>query len=107
MRNLAALDVGKTNAEDVLVDAASTAGICLKKSSSPVSDYLPFAHFDTERFWPLLLSSLEDFGRRAKQSRLRNHSRRSRGFGRRTKQTGAVRVGLNAVLSPAIFSSCP
>ena len=67
MRHLAALDVGKPNAKTVLVDVACTAETCLKKTSTLVSDYLPFAHFDTERLCRFLMSSLEEFGRRTKQ----------------------------------------
>ena len=66
MRHVAVLDVGKTNAKTVLVDVASMAEIRLKKTSSPVSDCLPFPHFDTERLWRFLLSSLEEFSKHAK-----------------------------------------
>ena len=66
MRHVAVFDVGKTNAKTVLVDVGSMAEICLKKTSTPVLDCLPFPHFDTERLWRFLLSSLEEFSKRAK-----------------------------------------
>ena len=39
----------------------------LEENRQPGLGRFRFAHFDTERFWPFLLLSLEDFGRRAKQ----------------------------------------
>ena len=66
MRHVAVLDVGKTNAKAVLVDLESMAETCVKKTSSPVSDCPPFPHFDTERLWRFMLSSLEEFGKHAK-----------------------------------------
>lgn len=43
----------------MLVDVASMAETCLKKTTSPISNCFPFPHFDTERLWRFMLLRLK------------------------------------------------
>ncbi len=60
-QRIAVIDIGKTNAKVVLVDAKSGAEIAVRKTANSVLQSAPYPHFDIEALWRFLLASLKDF----------------------------------------------
>jgi sugar (pentulose or hexulose) kinase len=59
-KRIAVIDIGKTNAKVVIVDAASGRELSLRKTPNAVRRTLPYSHFDTETIWQFILSALKD-----------------------------------------------
>ena len=57
---IAVIDIGKTNAKVVVVDAASARELGLRKTPNTVRRTAPYPHFDTEALWKFILSALRD-----------------------------------------------
>ncbi|QLF68255.1 carbohydrate kinase [Peteryoungia desertarenae] len=57
---IAVIDIGKTNAKVVVVDAASARELGLRKTPNTVRRTAPYPHFDTEALWQFILSALKD-----------------------------------------------
>ena len=60
---VAVIDIGKTNAKVVLVDARSGAEIGLTKISNTVLTQAPYPHFDTDHLWSFILEALGAFAK--------------------------------------------
>lgn len=60
---VAVIDIGKTNAKVVLVDATTGQEIAVHKTANSVLPGPPYPHFDTERLWAFILRSLSGFAR--------------------------------------------
>lgn len=60
---VAVIDIGKTNAKVVIVDARSGAEIGLTKISNKVLTQAPYPHFDTDLLWSFILEALKDFAK--------------------------------------------
>lgn len=60
---IAVIDIGKTNAKVVLVDAATGQEMAVQKTANAVLSGPPYPHFDTERLWTFILQSLSKFAR--------------------------------------------
>ncbi len=60
-RRIAVLDIGKTNAKVVVVDAASGAEIAAVKTPNGVLQGPPYPHYDVERIWSFALDALAGF----------------------------------------------
>ena len=60
-QRIAVIDIGKTNAKVVLVDAKTGAEIAVRKTANSVLQGPPYPHFDVEALWRFLLASLKDF----------------------------------------------
>lgn len=60
-QRIAVIDIGKTNAKVVLVDAKTGAEIAVRKTANSVLQSAPYPHFDIEALWRFLLASLKDF----------------------------------------------
>lgn len=60
---IAVIDIGKTNAKVVLVDAATGQEMAVHKTANSVLSDPPYPHFDTERLWAFILQSLSKFAR--------------------------------------------
>lgn len=64
MRNskyIAVIDIGKTNAKLVLVDADNLKELEVKTIANDVVRSDPYPHYDTDRIWQFLLQGLADF----------------------------------------------
>lgn len=59
VRTIAVIDIGKTNAKVVLVDAAGLREIAVRTTPNRVVDQPPYPHFDMERLWQFILESLK------------------------------------------------
>lgn len=60
---IAVIDIGKTNAKVVLVDAATGREIAVHKTANAVLSGPLYPHFNTERLWAFILQSLSKFAR--------------------------------------------
>ena len=58
---VAVIDIGKTNAKVVIVDARSGAEVGLTKIPNTVLTQAPYPHFDTDLLWSFILEALKDF----------------------------------------------
>ena len=57
-KTIAVIDIGKTNAKVVLVDAATLSEVAARTTPNGVVDAPPYPHYDTERLWAFILDSL-------------------------------------------------
>lgn len=60
-KHIAVIDIGKTNAKVVVVDAMSGREIAVRKTANTVLSGPPHPHFDIDRLWSFVLASLRDF----------------------------------------------
>lgn len=60
-QRIAVIDIGKTNAKVVLVDAKTGAEIAVRKTLNSVLQSAPYPHFDVEALWRFVLAALKDF----------------------------------------------
>ncbi|MDH4414349.1 MAG: carbohydrate kinase, partial [Rhizobium sp.] len=58
---IAVIDIGKTNAKVVLVDAQTGAELAVRKTANRVLSEPPYPHFDIEGFWAFIFGTLRDF----------------------------------------------
>jgi len=58
---IAVIDIGKTNAKVVVVDAHSGAEIALRKTANTVLKTAPYPHYDTDHLWSFVLDTLREF----------------------------------------------
>ncbi|MFN7024753.1 MAG: FGGY-family carbohydrate kinase [Pseudorhizobium sp.] len=58
---IAVIDIGKTNAKLVIVDAETGAEIAARTTANTVLPGPPYPHFDTERLWAFILDTLARF----------------------------------------------
>ncbi|MGL3608516.1 FGGY-family carbohydrate kinase [Rhizobium sp. G187] len=58
---VAVIDIGKTNAKVVVVDARTGAEIALRKTANTVVKAAPYPHYDTDHLWSFMLDTLRDF----------------------------------------------
>ncbi|WP_176036135.1 FGGY-family carbohydrate kinase [Brucella tritici] len=61
MKRIAILDIGKTNAKVVVLDAASGEEIVANRMSNTVLRDGPYPHYDIEALWRFFLTSLAEF----------------------------------------------
>jgi sugar (pentulose or hexulose) kinase len=59
-RTIAVIDIGKTNAKVVLVDADTLSEVAVRTTPNGVIDAPPYPHYDTERLWTFILDSLAE-----------------------------------------------
>ncbi len=64
LKNVAVIDIGKTNVKLVMVDLQTMAEICVITRPNKVLPGPPWPHFDIEGHWTFLLSGLKDFHQR-------------------------------------------
>ena len=57
-RHIAVIDIGKTNAKVVLIDAASEALLGTRSRPNSVRRDAPYPHADVEGLWEFILASL-------------------------------------------------
>jgi sugar (pentulose or hexulose) kinase len=62
VRNIAILDIGKTNAKVVILDASSGAEIAARKMQNSPLSAPPYPHYDVEALWNFFLVSLKELG---------------------------------------------
>jgi sugar (pentulose or hexulose) kinase len=60
-KHIAVIDIGKTNAKVVVVDAMSGREIAVRKTANTVLPGPPYPHFDIDGLWSFVLASLKDF----------------------------------------------
>lgn len=60
-RRIAVLDIGKTNAKVVVLDAQSGAEIAAVKTANTVLKTGPYPHYDIERLWDFVVGALKRF----------------------------------------------
>ncbi|MBB3610795.1 FGGY-family carbohydrate kinase [Rhizobium sp. BK602] len=60
-RRIAVLDIGKTNAKVVVLDAQSGAEIAAVKTANTVLKTGPYPHYDIERLWDFVVGALKGF----------------------------------------------
>lgn len=58
---IAVIDIGKTNAKLVIVDAATGTEIAVRKTANTVLSGPPYPHFDADGLWTFILAALRDF----------------------------------------------
>lgn len=58
---IAVIDIGKTNAKVVLVDSKTMAEIAFEKVRNDVVESGPYPHFNVDKIWDFILSSLRNF----------------------------------------------
>ncbi|MBJ6133552.1 FGGY-family carbohydrate kinase [Ochrobactrum sp. Q0168] len=63
MKNIAILDIGKTNAKVVVIDAAGGEEIAARRMPNTVQRDGPYPHYDIEALWRFFLASLSEFAR--------------------------------------------
>jgi sugar (pentulose or hexulose) kinase len=63
MKHIAILDVGKTNAKTVLLDAVSGEEIAVRRIPNTVLHDGPYPHYDLETLWGFFLKSLTEFAK--------------------------------------------
>lgn len=61
LERIAVIDIGKTNAKVVIVDARTGAEVAVRKTANIVLAGPPYPHFDTERLWVFILDTLGEF----------------------------------------------
>ncbi|MGE4610464.1 MAG: FGGY family carbohydrate kinase [Paracoccaceae bacterium] len=59
-KNVAVIDIGKTNAKLAVVGTENWTEIAVRKISNAVLDDGPYPHFDTDKIWNFLLNSLRE-----------------------------------------------
>ncbi|MEM8541694.1 MAG: FGGY family carbohydrate kinase, partial [Pseudomonadota bacterium] len=57
-KNIAVIDIGKTNAKVVLVDANTMDEITVEKTRNQVLNSKPYPHFNVDEIWEFILGSL-------------------------------------------------
>ncbi|NLS04298.1 carbohydrate kinase [Rhizobium sp. P32RR-XVIII] len=62
-RRIAVLDIGKTNAKVVVLDAATGAEIAVAKIANTVLKDGPYPHYDVEALWSFTLDAFQRFAR--------------------------------------------
>jgi sugar (pentulose or hexulose) kinase len=60
-RHIAVIDIGKTNAKVVVLDAETGGEIAVVKTSNGVLKTEPYPHYDIERLWHFIVEALKDF----------------------------------------------
>ena len=60
-RHIAVIDIGKTNAKVVVLDAATGAEIAAVRTANSVLKSGPYPHYDTEGLWDFIISALKGF----------------------------------------------
>lgn len=60
---IAVIDIGKTNAKLVVVDAATGTEIAVRKTANMVLPGPPYPHFDADGLWTFILNALRDLAR--------------------------------------------
>ncbi|MEF0941113.1 FGGY-family carbohydrate kinase [Rhizobium sp. BR 362] len=60
-RRIAVLDIGKTNAKVVVLDAQTGAEIAVVRTSNTTLKTGPYPHYDIERLWDFVIAALRDF----------------------------------------------
>lgn len=60
-KHIAVIDIGKTNAKVVVVDAMSGREIAVRKTANTVLLGPPYPHFDIDGLWSFVIASLRDF----------------------------------------------
>ncbi|MBB4567046.1 FGGY-family carbohydrate kinase [Rhizobium leucaenae] len=60
-RRIAVLDIGKTNAKVVVLDAQTGAEIAALRTSNTTLKTGPYPHYDIERLWDFVIGALRDF----------------------------------------------
>jgi sugar (pentulose or hexulose) kinase len=60
-QRIAVIDIGKTNAKLVVVDAATGREIAVRKTANTVLQEAPFPHFDIDSLWAFILATLKNF----------------------------------------------
>lgn len=58
---IAVIDIGKTNAKVVLVDARNGTELAVRKTANTVRSGPPYPHYDIEALWAFVLAALKDF----------------------------------------------
>lgn len=58
---IAVIDIGKTNAKVVVVDAATGTELAVRRTANTVLSGPPYPHFDTEALWAFILDALAEF----------------------------------------------
>lgn len=61
--HIAIIDIGKTNAKVVVVEASTGTEIAVRKTGNAVVTGPPYPHFDTDRLWTFILKSLSDYAK--------------------------------------------
>ena len=59
-KNVAVIDIGKTNIKVAVVETEGWTEIAVRKTSNRVLDDGPYPHFDTDRIWDFLLRALRE-----------------------------------------------
>ena len=62
-RHIAVIDIGKTNAKVVVLDAVTGAEVAAVKTANSVLRSGPYPHYDIERLWGFITAALEGFVR--------------------------------------------
>ncbi|MFK0161538.1 FGGY-family carbohydrate kinase [Rhizobium sp. NPDC090279] len=60
-RHIAVIDIGKTNAKVVVLDAGTGSEIAVVKTSNSVLKTEPYPHYDIERLWHFIIEALKGF----------------------------------------------
>ncbi|ENN85174.1 putative sugar kinase protein [Rhizobium freirei PRF 81] len=60
-RHIAVIDIGKTNAKVVVLDARTGAEIAAVKTNNGVLKTAPYPHYDIERLWSFIIEALKSF----------------------------------------------
>ncbi|NTF45022.1 FGGY-family carbohydrate kinase [Rhizobium rhizogenes] len=60
-RRIAVIDIGKTNAKVVVLDAETGGEIAVVKTSNGVLKTSPYPHYDVDRLWNFILGALKSF----------------------------------------------
>ncbi|MGV1757025.1 FGGY-family carbohydrate kinase [Rhizobium sp. A22-96] len=60
-RRIAVIDIGKTNAKVVVLDAETGGEIAVVKTSNGVLKTSPYPHYDVDRLWDFILGALKGF----------------------------------------------
>lgn len=62
-RRIAVLDIGKTNAKVVILDAGTGTEIAAVRTTNTVLSDGPYPHYDVDRLWEFALQALTDFAK--------------------------------------------
>ena len=62
-RHIAVIDIGKTNAKVVVLDAGTGAEIAAVRTANSVLKSGPYPHYDTDGLWDFIISALKGFVR--------------------------------------------
>jgi sugar (pentulose or hexulose) kinase len=60
-RRIAVLDIGKTNAKVVILDAGTGAEIAARRTTNAVLKSGPYPHYDIDALWAFVIASLKSF----------------------------------------------